>query len=408
MKQHFQMLNDPRFHLVYGVTKRFEEGHVPSKVRLNREGFTVIAGIKKKTKVYPGMLLGEHPSTEKGDVFSPIHGEVAEINERSIMLKATDPMEDAPQVEPINLLESSLKGEELRLAVKKLGVNTRSLGAECKTLIVNGLNPDPGVRWAEPILTAHGKTLRAGMALLKRLSPAQEIILAVPHGMQFSCEDIKIVHVSPDYPQSINELVVRNVTGKENPPDVACVGLHNVWSLGRVGTTGLPLTETVLTIGSYTKWNNFIVKEGTTVGELLDLGGIVINEGDTVLRGGPLRGESLDSLDRSITKGTHGVFVVEAKNVPPMQGHNPCVNCGACVLACPARLAPSTLSRLSEFALYDRCRKEHVFSCLDCGLCGYVCVARRPVLQYIRLAKHQLLQEEALSKLEEIQPDTSA
>ncbi len=408
MKQHFQILNDPRFHLVYGVSKRFTEGQMPTKLRLNREGFTLADGIKKKAKVYPGMLLGTHPSIEKGDVFSPIHGEVSDVNERSIMLKATEPMEDAPQVQPVDLLNADLREDELRLAVKKLGVNTRSLSRKCKTLIINGLNPDPGVRWAEPMLTSHGRTFNAGIALLKRLARAEEIILAIPHGMQFTCEGLKIVHVSPDYPNSLAELVIKNVTGKENPPDVACVGLHNIWSLGRVGVTGLPLTETVLTIGSYTKWGNYIVKEGSTIGELLELGNITIEEGDTVLRGGPLRGESLDTLDRSVTKGTHGVFVVESSAIPDMEGHNPCINCGACVLICPARITPSLLSRYSEFALYDKCEKEHIFSCLDCGLCGYVCVARRPVLQYIRLAKHKLLQAEALKELEEIQPTTSA
>ncbi len=408
MKQHFQILNDERFHLVYNVSQRFHEGHSPSSVRLNREGFVPAEGIKKKTKVYPGMLLATHASLEKGDVFSPIHGEITDINERSIMISATEPMEDAPEVTPVDLLGGNLQGDELRLAVKKLGVNTRSLGRKCKTLIVNGLNPDPGVRWAEPMLTAHGRNFDAGITLLKRLSRAEEIILAVPHGMQFSYDGVKIVHVSPDYPNSISQLVIKNVTGKENPPDVATVSIHNVWSLGRVGLTGLPLTETVLTIGSYTKWGNYIVKEGSKIGELLALGEITIQEGDTVLRGGPLRGESLDTLERSVTKGTHGVFVVESSAVPTMQGHNPCVNCGACVLICPARLSPSTLSRYSEFALYDRCEKEHISACFDCGLCGYVCVARRPVLQYLRLAKHKLEQAKALQGLEEIQLNPSA
>lgn len=61
MKQRFQILNDPRFHLVYGVTQRFSYGPSPKLVRLNREGFTLVSGLKRKTPVYPGMLLGEHP-----------------------------------------------------------------------------------------------------------------------------------------------------------------------------------------------------------------------------------------------------------------------------------------------------------------------------------------------------------
>ncbi len=409
MKQHFQILNDSRFHLLYGVTQSFSEGPTPTHVRLNREGFVLVGGLKKKSRVYPGMLVAEHPSLEKGDLFSPIHGVVADVNERSLIIKQEVPPEDAEpmNVEPVNLLEQGLQGEELILAVKKLGVNTRSLGKKCKTLIINALNPDPGVAWAEPILTNYGKTFRCGMELLKRFGRAENYILAVPHGMQFAYEGLKVVYVPADYPQSIAELVIKNVTGKENPPDVACVGLHNLWSLGRVGDTGLPLTETVLTVGTYSNWENFIVKEGSYVGEILEHAKITIQEGDTVLRGGPLRGESLDTLERSVTKGTHGVFVVESDDIPAIVGHSSCVNCGSCVLVCPARLSPSTLSRYAEFAMHEKCVKEHIFSCLDCGLCGYVCVARRPVLQYIRLAKHKLLQEEALKKLEEITAEPS-
>lgn len=404
MKERLQMLNDPRFHLVYGITQRFSDGPEPSIVRLNREGFTLAPGVKKKMSVYPGMLLAEHPLPDKGDLFSPIHGEVTDVNERSVFVTATPPAPDAPVVEPVDLLEQGLEGDALAAAVKKMGVNTRSLGFRCKTLIINGLNPDPGVTWAEPMLLSHVRNLRAGIELHRRMARAEEIVLAVPKGSKVAYDGITLAYIDPEYPNSLDPLVIKAITGQENPSDVGIVGLHNLWSLGRVGRTGLPLTETVITIGSYEHSGNYIVKEGSTVGELLRFASIPLKTGDTVVRGGPLRGESLDRLDRSVTKGTYGLFVVEAGTIPPMEGHSPCINCGACVLACPARLSPDMLSRYAEFALHDRCRKEHIDRCMDCGLCGYVCMARRPVLQYIRLAKHKLAEEEARKALVEIVP----
>ena len=170
--------------------------------------------------------------------------------------------------------------------------------------------------------------------------------------------------------------------------------------------TGLPLIETVVTIGSFEHSGNYIVKEGSTIGELLEFANIELKNGDTLVRGGPLRGESLDKLDRSVTKGSTGVFVVEAGTIPPMEGHSPCINCGACTLICPARLSPGFLSRYAEFALHERNRAERIECCLECGLCGYVCIARRPVLQYIRLSKHKLAQADAAAKLQELRPLT--
>ena len=378
MRQRFQILSDPRFRLVYNETRSFIDGPAPNKVRLNREGFTLLDGIKKKTKVYPGMLLATHPSVEKGDLHSPMYGEITEINYRSIFIDAVDPEGIEGQVDPVDVLAEGKEGEELILQMKQMGVNTKSLAQEVDTLIINGLNPDPGVTWAEPMLTQNGHNLHAGIELHKRFAKAKNIVLAVPKGMHVSYDNIEVVYVEPEYPKSVNALLIQEITGKENPEGVGAVGLHNLWSLGRVGVTGLPLMETVITIGSQTQWAN------------LDFSGIDLHAGDTVLRGGPLRGECLDRFDRSITKGTTGLFVIEAGTVPPMEGHSPCVNCGACVQVCPAHLNPSTLSRYAEFANYNACYQEHSENCLECGLCGYVCIARRPVLQYIRLANAKI------------------
>lgn len=409
MKQYFQMIKDPRFHLVYHEQRPFGPGPEPKKLRLNREGFTMAAGVRKKTMVYPGMLLAEHPSLEKGDLHSPVYGMVTEVNARSVFVEAVDPSQAEPgtfpaPIAPIDLLHSSMEGEELVLAVKKLGVNTRSLGAKVDTLIINGLNPEPGVRWAEPMLAEHAEEIHAGIELQRRFRRAGEIILAVPAGCPSRLPGIKTVEVDPTYPNSVNELLIKEVTGEEAPEGIAAVSLHNVWSLGRVAVTGLPLTETVITIGTSSDWANYIVKNGSMVGELLEFSGITLKSGDTILRGGPLRGESLDRLDRSITKGAYGFFVVNEGEIPPIEGDSPCINCGACIQICPTRIDPRMLSRYAEFGKYNMSKKENFRLCIDCGLCGYVCIARRPVLQYIRLAIKKLEEEERISRLTPLQP----
>jgi electron transport complex protein RnfC len=53
------------------------------------------------------------------------------------------------------------------------------------------------------------------------------------------------------------------------------------------------------------------------------------------------------------------------------------------------------LSRYAEFALFEETRPRHIAACVECGLCTYVCPANRPVLQYIRLAKHKLEEQDA-------------
>ena len=169
MKRRFNILSDPRFRLVYGERRRFREGFQPKKLRLNREQFNLLPEVKKKTPVYPGMLLAEHPSLEKGDLHAPVYGVVSDITVRSIFIEVQDAAQldtsSFPPVPPVDLLGGDLRGEDLVLAVKKLGVNTRSLGRKVKTLVINGLNPEPGVTWAEAMLIEYGEELQAGIEL---------------------------------------------------------------------------------------------------------------------------------------------------------------------------------------------------------------------------------------------------
>ena len=294
MKEVFQMLKDPRFHLVYGVTQRYSNGPEPRRVRLNREGYKLVEGVTKKALVYPRMRLAVHPSPLKGDAFSPIFGRITDVTERSLFVEAIEPDEAlralADGVEKVDLINDERTGQELAVLLKSLGLNTKSLGQQCETLIINGLNPDPGVTWAEPMLLTHQGTLRAGLAVLRRLSPAKRILLAVPREMHLHFDDVEVVRVTARYPASVDALLVKSVTGKEKPEGVGVVGLHNVWSLGRVARTGLPLIESVITLGSYTHSGNYIVKEGSMLGELLEFAHIKLNSGDTLVRGGPLRG----------------------------------------------------------------------------------------------------------------------
>ncbi len=245
--------------------------------------------------------------------------------------------------------------------------------------------------WAEPFLICHTRTFKAAIRALRKLSPARRIILAVPDEMmQLHYRDIEITKIPSRYPASLRPMVAKAVTDEEFPENVGVVALHNLWSLGRVAMTKKPLIETVLTIGNKDGFKNFICHDGSTMGELFDDAKIAVKDGDTMVRGGPLRGESIDRLDRGVTKGTAGLFLVEKESVVPMTGTSACISCKACVSICTARLRPDLLSRNAEFGFYKRCLEHHLGTCFECGLCSYVCIARRPVLQYIRLAKATL------------------
>jgi len=49
------------------------------------------------------------------------------------------------------------------------------------------------------------------------------------------------------------------------------------------------------------------------------------------------------------------------------------------------------LVRFLEAGQYEAAADEYdLYSCIECGLCSYVCVSRMPVYHYIKLGKYEL------------------
>jgi len=49
------------------------------------------------------------------------------------------------------------------------------------------------------------------------------------------------------------------------------------------------------------------------------------------------------------------------------------------------------LVRFLEAGQYEEAADQYdLYSCIECGLCSYVCVSGMPIFQYIRSAKYEL------------------
>jgi electron transport complex protein RnfC len=61
------------------------------------------------------------------------------------------------------------------------------------------------------------------------------------------------------------------------------------------------------------------------------------------------------------------------------------------VRACPAKIQVNMLVRYLEASQYEAAADSYdLYSCIECGLCAYVCVSKIPIFQYIKLAKYEL------------------
>jgi electron transport complex protein RnfC len=57
------------------------------------------------------------------------------------------------------------------------------------------------------------------------------------------------------------------------------------------------------------------------------------------------------------------------------------------------RLVPSAISVACEAEATELYEEVHVLDCIECGVCTYVCPARRPIVHQVKQAKAHLAAE---------------
>lgn len=337
---------------------------------------------RKGAKLTKGDIVAAHPSPSGGAYHAAASGKVTAVNEFQLTIKCDDSEE---MVEPVDV-QSLEVGKPLLRGLQELGIDVAPLTGKADTLIINGLNPEPGISTAQQLLKDETECLQAGLEMARKMLTPSRVVLAVSKGDPSTLSGAETKGLKARYPGSLDALVVRAVTGKEFPAEARVINVMDLYNLGRVALTGLPIMDTIVTI----EGNNYRIPLGTPIGYLLEKLELEVKSGDTVVLGGPFRGEAVYSLKEGIKVSDHGLFIVPAGQFPPVQDA-PCINCGECVLNCPARVQPHLISRCAEYEMFDKAEKYGLHSCFECGLCSFNCFARRPLLQYIRFCKDQLL-----------------
>lgn len=371
-----------KIHYSLGSDVQNSVSEITAPAELNIQVRNKILKIKKGQKLAAGEILAERPSKYGAACSAALSGKATKVNYHHLTIKS-DGGEDC--VEPVDV-KSMGPGKDLLRTLQELGVNVAALSSRADNLVINGLNPEPGISVAEQLLKDERETIEAGLRLAESLITPVNTTLAVAAGSSYELAGTQRVFVKPKYPNSLDALVVKKVTGKEFPDDTKVLSVMELYNLGRVLETGMPVTDTIMTIGD----KNYRVLFGTPVRHICNELDIEIKPGDKVVLDGPFRGEAVYSLDEGVKKGDYGLFIISEGDFPSIEDAT-CINCGECVLSCPAKLQPNMLSRYAEYEMFEHAEKAHLHSCFECGLCSFNCTVRRPILQYIRFAKDQLL-----------------
>jgi electron transport complex protein RnfC len=281
--------------------------------------------------------------------------------------------------------------------LKRLSDEDRPL----KTLVVCGVDQDLLVFTQQYVLGARGHDIQNGIRMLQKMTGIEEVVILTRReavqGYGGHCAG-RVMGVDHLYPSAMPQMVMAGLFGREVPAGRTCEDLgycfmsaEAVASIGAAFSTGrIPVNKLITVIPKDGVPRLAEAPIGTPVGDVLKRFGTAVGEGDRIVAGGPMRGVALFSLDYPVQPDTDALMVLDAAAADNSSDY-PCINCGDCVRVCPARMQINLLVRYLEAGKYADAEESYdLNSCVECGLCSYVCVSKIPILQYIVLAKHEL------------------
>lgn len=380
-------------------------------------------------RVLRGQKIAEAGGFVSAPIYASVSGTVKAIQPRrtavgdmvnSIIVENDGLMEEVEfhPVEDIN----SLSKEEILNRIKEAGVVGMG-GAGFPTHVKFSPKEPEKIEFiiancaeCEPYLTADYRRMMEtpeelveGMKIVLRLFEGAKGILGVEDNkpdaiakLQELTKDEPRVEVMPlqtKYPQGGERQLIYATTKREInstmlPADAGCIvdNVETLISIYHAVKFGKPVMERIFTVtgDAVVKPGNFLYCIGMSYAELLEAAGGFKEQPEKIISGGPMMGFSMFELEIPTTK-TSSSLLCFLKDEVAASETTACINCGRCVGACPEQIIPSKLAKMSEFGDKAAFEKWNGMECIECGSCSYICPAKRPLAQYIKTMKKQIL-----------------
>jgi len=281
-------------------------------------------------------------------------------------------------------------------------------------LIVNAVECEPYITADDVLMREHAKQVVQGIELMQQiLNPTLCIVgiednkpeaiaamtQAAEHNANIVIQTVPTVYPSGGEKQLIKLLTNREVPSSGIPADIGIL-VHNTGTLFAVQQAvyeGKPLIERVITVTGNTihKPGNVWALLGTEIKHLLDCQGFSPVPQQRVVMGGPMMGFTLPTVRIGVVKTTNCILAPDHKELAEPGPEKACIRCSACADACPASLLPQQLQWFAKSKEYDKLQEHNLFDCIECGACAYVCPSEIPLVQYYRVAKVEIKEQQA-------------
>ncbi|WP_460456370.1 electron transport complex subunit RsxC [Arenimonas alkanexedens] len=283
-------------------------------------------------------------------------------------------------------------------------------------LVLNGAECEPWIACDDALLREHADEVVRGGRVIARIVSATQVLLAIEDSMPEALTaaraaslahgdgQVEVVSVPTRYPAGGERQLIRVLTGREVPrgglPRDIGVIVHNVGTARaawRAVALGEPLIDRIVTVTGpgVARPGNFIVPLGTPIEHLVAEAGGYTAAAQRLLLGGPMMGMALPHDQFPIGKPDNCVLVLGDADVRASGDEMPCIRCGDCASACPARLLPQQLLWQVRADQLPAAQDQGLFDCIECGCCDLACPSHIPLTAHFRYGKAQLRSQAA-------------
>lgn len=377
--------------------------------------------VKVGDQVFVGTLVAEAGGFVSAPVHSSVSGTVKKINPDNIVITSDGNMTPDESLKPFEVKTPADLAEaagqcglvglggagfptKVKLSIKE--------GTVIDTLIINAAECEPYITSDYRECMENYDDVINGIYLIKDILNIPSAIICVESNKEKAIQklyeiatdardeddSVKLMRLTSKYPQGAEKVIIYSATGRKVPAgklpsDVGCLVMNitSIATLYRFIKTGMPLTQKRITVdGTAVKEpKNVIVQMGTPIKDILEFVGVDEDYAEIIM-GGPMMGVDIVSADAPVEKRNNAITVMR-ETVPTVS--TACIRCGRCANTCPMNLYPAKVDSAVNFKLYDNLNSLNVNYCMECGCCSYVCPAKRPLTQTMRLSKAILRRE---------------
>ena len=380
-------------------------------------GKPAIACVSVGDTVAKGQLIAKADGAISSDVFASISGTVTEIKaldnecgrqDTFIVIKGDGsgktqylpPLSDPSPEQIVERVREAgivgLGGAGFPTAVK---LKPRT---PVDTFIINGSECEPYLTCDHRVMIEFTEEVARGARYIAKALGVSKIMIGIEKNKP-DCiaafekfDDIQVVALRKIYPMGGEKQLIYSATGRkvgygQLPADVGVV-VNNVatcLSVCEAIEQGKPDVDSILTVSgeSITRPANVKVPIGTSIAYIVEQCGGEKSAPKKVVLGGPMTGVAIKSYDLFVKKTTSGILLLSEKEAAAEEP-TPCLNCGLCADHCPMHLMPMNTAFYSSAGDIDSAVKlSGTMYCIECGVCEYVCPAKRPLIQAIRKTK---------------------